>query len=232
MRILPLADRDNPITSLRIDTRSAAASAPADVSPERRAALERELDRVQTALLAERASFIPVLSALMITQGLFLIAHCVLLAAPTALIGGRGMLAGVAGFGAAITVLAGLLLRPMREAMTGLRNQRRDLEGKLYKDFHRRPLFAPRSVLTRGLAGMAASALAPLCALGWIALAVVALASPAKSLAASDVPASATAQRLRPRTAPAPAPRAGEPAVAPVAAETPPPRAAAEEIYR
>ena len=214
MRVLPAADRDNPITSLRIDTRSAAASAPADTSPERRAALERELDRVQTALLAERASYIPLFSSLLIVQGLFLIAFCVLLTAPTAVLGSRGLLAGVAGFGAAITLLAGLLLRPMREAMTGLRNQRRDLESKLYKDFHRRPIFAPRSLLTRGLAGMAASALPLLCTIGWIALAIVALAASPKAGSTSEAAAAkpTALQRPRPRTAPAPAPRAGEPA--------------------
>ena len=231
MRVLPAADRDNPITSLRIDTRSAAASAPADTSPERRAALERELDRVQTALLAERASYIPLFSSLLIVQGLFLIAFCVLLTAPTAVLGSRGVLAGVAGFGAAITLLAGLLLRPMREAMTGLRNQRRDLESKLYKDFHRRPIFAPRSLLTRGLAGMAASALPLLCTIGWIALAIVALAASPKAVSTSEAAASATAlQRPRPRSAPAPAPRAGEPVVAPVAAEAA--RTAPEDLYR
>ena len=231
MRVLPAADRDNPITSLRIDTRSAAASAPADTSPERRAALERELDRVQTALLAERASFIPLFSSLLILQGLLLIAFMVLLTAPTAIVASRGLLAGVAGFGATITLLTALLLRPMRESMTGLRNQRRDLESKLYKDFHRRPIFAPRSLLTRGLAGMAASALPLLCTVAWVVLAVVALAAPPKPAPVADAATAATAaQRLRPRAAPAP--RTTEPVVAPVAAETPTQRAQSDDIYR
>jgi hypothetical protein len=229
MRVLPSADRDNPITSLRIDTRSAAASAPPDTSPERRASLERELDRIQTALLAERASFIPLFSALLIVQGLFLIAFTVLLTATTAALASRGVLAGIAGAGAGVTLLAGLLLRPMREAMSGLRNQRRDVESRLYKDFHRRPIFAPRSVLTRGLAGMAASALPPLCTAGWIALAVVALASPAKPATTAEAAAGASApQRVRPRAAPPQRP--AEPAaVTPVTAEATTGR---EDLYR
>jgi hypothetical protein len=234
MRILPATgpDRDNPSTTLRIDTRidTRSSSAPPDVSPERRAALERELDRVQTALLAERASFIPLLSALLLTQGLFLIAFCLLLSAPAVpALNARLLMAGVAGAAATATLLVWLLLRPMREAMSGLRNQRRDLEAKLYKDFRRRPTFAPRSLLTRSLAGLAASALPLLFMAAWIALAIFALAAPPRTATADAATAAPAVQRARPRAAPV-VTRGSE--TVPIAASAETPAARPDDLYR
>lgn len=242
MRLLPSSgpDRDNPSTTLRIDTRSAPAQPPADATPERRAQLERELDRVHGALLAERGSFIQLLSALLLLQGLVLVAFAVLTSSPAgAGTTGRLLLAGIGGFGGVVTLLVWLLLRPSREAMGGLRNLRRDIEARLYKDFQRRPTFAPRSLLTRGLAGLAASALAPLCVAGWVALSVYALALPPAGAAAVEANAAqSSAPRARPRAA-LPARGAVEAGVAAAGAgavaTTAAPAAAsapAEDIYR
>jgi hypothetical protein len=236
MRILPatVSDRDNPSTTLRIDTRidTRSTPAPADVSPERRAALERELDRVQTALLAERAGFIPLLGALLITQGLFLIAFCLLLTAPAALGPDvRLLMASVASAGAIATLLVWLLLRPMREAVAALANQRRDLEAKLYKDFRRRPTFAPRGLLTRSLAGLAATTL-PLLFIGaWIALAVFAFATPPRAAAAEAATSLPAAPRARPRVAPAPV-RGTEAAAVPISTAPATARPITDDIYR
>lgn len=166
--------------SLRLDANGPSTRPWVDTSFERRETLERELDRVQTSLLGERGSFGQQLTWLMLSQALLLNAFLgvLILGWSTPLPGKRLLLAGLAVFAAVVAVLIVLALRGTRDAVMSLHQQRKSLEATLQKDFGRAPIYAPRTVVTRGLAGVANGLLPGTFVAGWIALTIYALAAP------------------------------------------------------
>lgn len=201
------APATNGIRSLRLEAGSAARTAAgADQSFERREELERELDRVQTALLSERATYGHQLNWLMLSQALLLNAFLVVLVLgwSTPLPGKRLLLAGLAVFAMSVAVLIVLALRGTRDAVMSLHQHRRRLEGALQRDFGREPLFASRALVTRALASLANGVLPALMLAGWIAITIYALAAP---LGATEPAPSArpTATSSTPTARPGPA---------------------------
>lgn len=194
--------------SLRLEANGGPHTRPlVDKSYERRDQLERELDRVQGALLAERATYGQQLNWLMLSQALLLNAFLfvLILGWSTPLPGKRLVLAGMTVFAAVVAVLIVLALRGTRDAVMSLHQQRKTLEGTLQKDFGREPVFAPRALVTRGLAAAANGLLPATFVAGWIALTIYALAAPLGTGAGSTTsaaPASAppSATRSMPRT--------------------------------
>ncbi len=177
--------------SLRLDVgASVNRPAPVDTSYERRDGLERELDRVQGALMSERNGFAQQLNWLMLSQALLLNAFlfALILGWSTPLPGKRLLLVGLAVFAVAVAVLIVLALRGTRDAVMSLHQHRKSLEATLHKDFGRAPLFAPRGLVTRGLASFAHGVLPATIVVGWVALALYTLAAP---LGANAEPAAA-----------------------------------------
>lgn len=166
--------------SLRLEANGPHTRPLVDTSFERRESLERELDRVQTSLLGERGSFGQQLTWLMLSQALLLNAFLfvLILGWSTPLPAKRLLLAGLAVFAAVVAVLIVLALRGTRDAVISLHQQRKSLEATLQKDFGRAPIYAPRTVVTRGLAGFANGVLPATFVAGWIALTLYALAAP------------------------------------------------------
>lgn len=178
--------------SLRLDVGTTSRPTPADNSYERREGLERELDRVQSALLGERSTFAQQLNWLMLSQALLLNAFLfvLILGWSTPLPGKRLLLVGMAVFAVTVAVLIVLVLRGTRDAVMGLHQQRKSLEATLQQDFGRAPLFTPRGLVTRGLASFANGVLPAIIVAGWVALALYTLAAP---LGAGAEPATASA---------------------------------------
>jgi hypothetical protein len=178
--------------SLRLDVVTGVnRPAPVDTSYERREGLERELDRVQGALLGERSGFAQQLNWLMLSQALLLNAFLfvLILGWSTPLPGKRLLLVGLAVFAVTVAVLVVLALRGTREAVMALHHHRKSLEATLQKDFGRTPLFAPPGLVTRGLATFAHGVLPATLVAGWVALALYTLAAP---LGAQTEPAAAS----------------------------------------
>jgi len=230
-------------STLRLEASApAAAAAPHDSSDARRLQLERELDRVQGALQAEQTSYAQQLNWLMLSQGIFLNAYLLVLVLgfSTPLPGKRWLLGGIAIFGAGVAILIYLALRGGRDAVAAFRQQRKELEASLHRDYAREPVFVPRNIVTRGLSSLAAGLLPGTFIAGWIVLSIYTLAVPVNGVppstqATAPTPSAPAAARTPPRAAPAarsPAPATGaaatqeaEPAVAaaPVGeANTPP----------
>jgi hypothetical protein len=205
---------------LRLEANSGPLTRPlVDTSYERREQLERELDRVQTSLLAERNTYGQQLSWLMLSQALLLNAFVfvLILGWSTPLPAKRLLLAGLAAFATAVAVLVVLALRGTRDAVMSLHQHRKSLEATLQKDFGRNPVFAPRALVTRGLAGAANGLLPAAFVVGWIVLTIYVLAAPLGKVA--DAGASAAAPTSGPdssRSAPRASARTA--AVAPSAA--------------
>jgi hypothetical protein len=187
--------------SLRLDVGpSVNRPTPVDTSYERREGLERELDRVQGALLGERNGFAQQLNWLMLSQALLLNAFLfvLILGWSTPLPGKRLLLVGLAVFAVAVAVLIVLALRGTRDAVMSLHHHRKSLEATLQKDFGRAPLFTPPGLVTRGLATFAHGALPATLVAGWVALALYTLAAPLGTNAepaAASTSAPAQAQR-------------------------------------
>jgi len=175
-----------------------------DTSFERREQLEREMDRVQHSLLAERTTYGQQLNWLMLSQALLLNAFLfvLILGWNTPLPAKRLLLAGMAVFAAVVAVLIVLALRGTRDAVISLHQHRKSLEGTLQKDFGREPVFAPRGLVTRGLASAAHGLLPITFVAGWVALTVYTLAAP---LGASSESAASGAAGAAPATARPPA---------------------------
>jgi hypothetical protein len=167
--------------SLRLEAHGGPHTRPlVDTSYERREHLERELDRVQNSLLAERNTYGQQLNWLMLSQALLLNAFLfvLILGWSTPLPAKRLLLAGLAVFAAAVAVLIVLALRGTRDAVISLHQHRKSLEATLQKDFGRDPVFASRAIVTRGLASAANGLLPATFVAGWIALTIYALAAP------------------------------------------------------
>ncbi len=210
-------------STLRFDApipASIAAPTHAEGEPPRdlRVGLERELDRVQGALQAERTAYGLQLNWLMLSQGLFLNAYLMVLVLgfSTPLPAKRWLLAGLAIFATSVAGLIYLALRGSRDAAAALRQQRRGLEESLQREFARTPMFATRSVITRGLSTLASSLLPATFIAGWVALSLYTLAAPlnGQAVAAAGVVAPSTAASTSARTPPRAAPSVARPASA------------------
>ncbi len=219
----PVASNASEIRSIRLDAHGPATRAPVDTSIERRDTLERELDRVQTSLVAERATYAQQMTWLMLSQALLLNAFLLLLIFgwSTPLPGKRLLLAGLAAFSAVVAILIVLALRGTRDAVMSLHQHRKQLEASLQKDFGRPPVFAPRALVTRGLAGFANGLLPVTIVAGWIAMTLYALAAPLGAGTAEASAAGATSPtttRSAPRSS---APKQTAAAITPPAASSP-----------
>ena len=194
--------------SLRLEAHGGPHTRPlVDTSYERREQLERELDRVQTSLIGERSTFGQQLNWLMLSQALLLNAFLfvLILGWSTPLPAKRLLLAGLAVFAAVVAILIVLALRGTRDAVMALHQQRKSLEATLQKDFGRTPIYTPRALVTRGLAGFANGLLPAVIVAGWIALTIYTLAAP---LGASAEPAASAAAPIASAAAQRPAARA------------------------
>jgi hypothetical protein len=201
--------------SLRLEAGGPLTRPLVDTSYERREHLERDLDRVQDSLLAERNTYAQQINWLMLSQALLLNAFLfvLILGWSTPLPAKRLLLAGLAAFAAAVAVLVVLALRGTRDTVMSLHQHRKSLEATLQKDFGREPVFAPRTLMARGLAGAANGLLPATFVAGWIALTIYALAAPLG--ASADTGSNAAAPTSAPaRTSPQRPPRAAATAVA------------------
>jgi hypothetical protein len=210
---------------------------PVDTSFERREQLEREMDRVQHSLLAERTTYGQQLNWLMLSQALLLNAFLfvLILGWTTPLPAKRLLLAGMAVFAATVAVLIVLALRGTRDAVISLHQHRKSLEGTLQKDCGREPVFATRGLVTRGLASAANGLLPITFVAGWVALTIYTLAAPlgaSNDSAASAAPAAARPAARAPvrPTAAAPASTPSPATAAAAAAATAPSVAPAEPL--
>lgn len=208
---------------------------PVDTSYERREQLEREMDRVQHSLLAERTTFGQQLNWLMLSQALLLNAFLfvLILGWSTPLPAKRLLLAGIAVFAAVVAVLIVLALRGTRDAVISLHQHRKSLEGTLQKDFGREPVFASRGLVTRGLASAANGLLPMTFVAGWVALTIYTLAAPlgaGSESAASPAPAISRPAARAPARPTAAAP-ASTPAAAAAATSGAPPAAPSEPLH-
>lgn len=213
------------IRSLRLEAGGPHTRPLVDTSFERREELERELDRVQNSLLAERATYGQQLNWLMLSQALLLNAFLIVLVFgwSTPLPGKRLLLAGLAAFAAAVAVLIVLALRGTRDAVMSLHQHRKQLEATLQKDFGRAPVFAPRALVTRGLATAANGLLPATFVAGWIAMTLYALAAPLGATAAETTVAgpSSASPAARPAAPRAPVRPAAAAAANPASAALP-----------
>jgi hypothetical protein len=208
--------------SLRLEAHGGPQTRPlslVDTSYERREQLERELDRVQQSLLAERTTYGQQLNWLMLSQALLLNAFLfvLILGWTTPLPAKRLLLAGIAVFAATVAVLIVLALRGTRDAVISLHQHRKSLEGTLQKDFGREPVFATRGLVTRGLAGAANGLLPITFVAGWVALTIYTLAAPLGA-SSESVAGSAAPTAARPATRAPTRPTAAAPATAAAAA--------------
>lgn len=190
----PAAPGDDGTRSLRLDARGPS-TVRADTSIERREQLERELDRVQATLLAERANYGRSASWLLLAQMLLLNAFVVALVfgAAAQVPNGRLLLAGIAIFGAVSAGLMLLIMHSLREDLLAFGQQRKLLEATLQRDFGRPPLFATTALTARALAFFSAGLLPALVVAGWTALTVYTLVALPAPAAASAAPTAAPA---------------------------------------
>lgn len=152
MKIVPLSDparasNDEPRTTLRIENGGAPAMSdpPADTSTERRAVLERELDRLQQAIQVDQQSASQHLNWLLLSQALFINAFLIVLVLGGAVpaVAARWLLLGLAALGAVAAVVLHSALRRTCDEVAMLRVQRRAVEITLQKEFARVPMFPP-----------------------------------------------------------------------------------------
>jgi hypothetical protein len=222
-------------TTLRFEggsrTMTQAVDAPAPADPARRAALERELDRVQAAVASEQTTFGQQLNWLMLSQALFLNAYLIVLVLGwnSPLPGKRWLLAGLAALAVAVALFIHLALRGARDGLQQLKAKRREIEAALEREFGRAPVFYPRNTALRALAGASTRMLPATFVAGWAALALYTLGVPikaseeAQAAAAGARPAARPTARAAPPT-PAPVPVAHDPTAPPPIQEPASPR--------
>jgi hypothetical protein len=174
-----LVAEDTQSTTLRLDARPRTEAPERPATAPARESLERELDRVQSAVQAGEATFGQQITWLLLAQALFLNAYLMVLVfgAGAAIPGKRWLLAGLAIFATAFAVFTYLALRGSRDSLRSLRATRRDVEAALAK-LGREPVFAPRNFVTAGLSSFASSLLPATFVAGWLAISVYALAAP------------------------------------------------------
>lgn len=144
-----------------------------------RAALERELDRLQPLIAAEQAALGQQLNWTMLSQALLLNVFVVALVFGTApaLPGKRWLLAGIALFATVVAVLAYFAFRGSRQSLRGLLRRRAELE-KMLQALGRHPVYAANDPITRGLGALAGRLLPAAFVVGWVGVSIYALATP------------------------------------------------------
>lgn len=208
--------------TLRLDLRSRPSTLEALNASPSRDMLERELDRVQSAVQASEATFAQQLSWLLLAQALFLNAYLVVLVFSTSLTlpGRGGLLAGLAIFAAVFAAFSCLSLRGSRDAARTLRMTRSELEAKLAKQ-GRTPVFAHQRVISARRSALTAHVLPAAFIVGWLMISIYALAGghtakdavPPHSSVLKANPAAAAAAARAAAVVPAPiAPAAATPA--------------------
>ena len=141
------ASNDAQRTTLRIENGAPTAlpSDTPDPTADRRAILERELDRLQQAIQIDQQSAGQHLNWLLLSQALFMNAFLIVLvlggAVPLSF--ASGLLVGLAALGVVAAVILHAALRRVREEIAMLRLQRRAVEMSLQKEFGRVPMFPP-----------------------------------------------------------------------------------------
>ena len=202
-----------------------------------RLALERELDRLNTAIQGSAAALGQHLSWVIVAQAFLLTAYVIVLvgAWTLPLPGKRWLLTGIALF--AVLAVSGtyLGLRAARDRVGPLKLQRQRVEDALERVAARPPAFARQGAVTALLAQASTRGLPLLVVAGWAALALYTLALPlptdskSMSAAAESRPNGAAAPAAKPvRSASAPATAKPAPAVTASEAST----AAADARHR
>jgi hypothetical protein len=186
-----------------------------------RPALERELDRLNSAVQGSAAALGQHLSWLLVAQALLLTSYLIVLVGGWGLPlpGKRGLLMGIAIFAVCSVGATYLGLRAARDRVGPLKAQRQRVEDALERVAGRPPAFARQGTVTALLAQASTRGLPLMVVVGWIALAIYALALPLPSeprpaAASSESRASPAAATTAPR-APRPAAAKSGPAVAP-----------------
>lgn len=144
------AQNDAQRTTLRIE--NGVPAAPVSSTPEapdptsdRRAILERELDRLQHALQVDQQSAGQHLNWLLLSQALFVNAFLIVLVlgSRVPLPFAKWLLVGLAALGVVAALTLHTALRRAREEIAMLRLQRRAVEMSLQQEFGRAPMFPP-----------------------------------------------------------------------------------------
>lgn len=177
--------------TLRLDLRSRPATLDASNVPLPREILERELDRVQSAVQSSESNFGQQLNWLLLAQALFLNAYLLVLVFGNgpSVPGRRWLLAGLAISAALFAAFTYLALRGSRDALRTLRATRRELESKLALQ-GRAPVFAHKNAMNARLSSFATGVLPITFIVGWLAISIYALATPnATSTPQSAAPA-------------------------------------------
>lgn len=186
-----------------------------------RPALERELDRLNTAVQGSAAALGQHLSWLLVAQALLLTSYLIVLVGGWALPlpGKRGLLVGITVFALCAVAATYLGLRAARDRVGPLKMQRQRVEDALERVAGRPPAFARQGAVTALLAHASTRGLPVLMIAGWVVLCVYTLALPLPSepravAASTELRASPTAAPTAAR-APRPAAAKSGPAVAP-----------------
>lgn len=180
-----------------------------------RLVLERELDRLNTAVQGSAAALGQHLSWLLVAQAFLLVAYLITLVGGwhLPLPGKRWLLLGIAGFAIAGTVTTYLGLRAARDRVGPLKRQRQRVEDALERVAARPPAFARQGAITALLAQASTRGLPLLICGGWTALVMYALALPLPM--PNDLRSAASATESRGNGAPAAASvRSARPSVA------------------
>lgn len=145
-----------------------------------RPALERELDRLNTAIQGSAAALGQHLSWTIVAQAFLLTAYVVVLVGSWTLPipGKRWLLTGIAVFALLAVVFTYLGLRAARDRVGPLKQQRQRVEEALERVAARPPAFARQGAITALLAQASTRGLPLLIIGGWVALTLYTLALP------------------------------------------------------
>jgi membrane protein implicated in regulation of membrane protease activity len=225
----PLSPTDGSADAIR-DAAEAALS-----HGDNRLALERELDRLNTAVQGSAAALGQHLSWMLVAQAFLLTAYVIVLIGGWSLPlpGKRWLLTGIAAFALLAVVGTYLGLRAARDRVGPLKAQRQRVEDALERVAARPPAFARQGAVNAAVANASTRGLPLLVVAGWIALSLYSLALPfptdgkatagvgaEKQAAAGGAPA-ARAPRPAAKAGPAPAPESAPAPVADAAQDNP-----------
>jgi hypothetical protein len=182
-----------------------------------RLALERELDRLNTAIQGSAAALGQHLSWLIVAQAFLLTAFIIVLVGAWSLPlpGKRWLLTGIALFAMLAVSCTYLGLRAARDRVGPLKLQRQRVEDALERVAARPPAFARQGTVTALLAQASTRGLPLAIVAGWVALTLYTLALPLPLPTDSKAPTAALESRTNGTTAPAA--KAARPAAAPAA---------------
>jgi hypothetical protein len=174
---------ENPMRALSSSDGSADAvreAADAATHTDNRLALERELDRLNTAIQGSAAALGQHLSWMIVAQAFLLTAFVVVLVGGWSLPipGKRWLLLGTAAFALLAVTFTYLGLRAARDRVGPLKLQRQRVEDALERVAARPPAFARQGAVTALLAHGSTLGLPLLIVSGWIALSLYTLALP------------------------------------------------------